>query len=260
MTKKFFNYTQYTRAEDIKRLRFIQQSLETHLKPGGKVLDIGCGNGNISYQLAKSGFAVTGMDISEDAIAEAKRNYQLPNLEFIAVRAENIGTFRDMKFDALICSEVIEHLSEPEKLTMLFSKYLNPGGIVAVTVPNGFGPRELLITKPFQRMIRRQGLTYKLILGFKRMLGYKGQTIQSSAGDLTHIQFFSGKTLRSLAGKSGFKIVRLKAANFLENVFPFSLIARFSVKVQWLDCWLADRLPVRFSSGFLSVWMLKSNP
>ena len=75
MTKKFFNYTQYTRAEDIKRLRFIQQSLETHLKPGGKVLDIGCGNGNISYQLAKSGFAVTGMDISEDAIAEAKRNY-----------------------------------------------------------------------------------------------------------------------------------------------------------------------------------------
>lgn len=260
MTKKFTNYTQYTRAEDIKRLRFIQQSLENNIKPGGKVLDIGCGNGNISYQLAKSGFTVTGMDISEDAIAEAKRNYQLPNLEFIAVRAEDIGTFRDTKFDALICSEVIEHLSEPEKLTMVFSKYLNPGGIVAVTVPNGFGPREVLITKPFQRMIRNQGFAYKMVLGFKRMLGYQGQTIQSSAGDLTHIQFFSKKSLRSLANKSGFDIIRLRAANFLENVFPFSLIARFSVMIQRFDCWVADLLPVRCSSGFLSVWKLKTNP
>ncbi|MBM3435591.1 MAG: methyltransferase domain-containing protein [Bacteroidetes bacterium] len=259
MTKKFTNYTQYTRAEDIKRLKFIQQSLEHNIKPGGMVLDIGCGNGNISYQLAKSGFMVTGMDISENAIAEAKRSYQLPNLEFLAVRAEDIGTFRDTKFDALICSEVIEHLTEPEKLTLLFSKYLNPGGIVAVTVPNGFGPREVIITKPFQRMIRKQGFAFKMVLGFKRLLGYQGQTIQSSAGDLTHIQFFSQKSLKSLAQKSGFEMAKLKAANFLENVFPFSIIARFSVKIQWFDCWLADRLPVCCSSGFLSVWKLKNS-
>jgi len=159
-------------------LKFIQQSLERHIKPGGKILGIGCGNGNISYQLAKNGFAVTGMDIGKDAIAEAKRTYQMSNLEFIAVRAEDIATFRDTKFDALICSEVIEHLTAPEKLTLLFSKYLKPGGVVAVTVPNDFGPREVLITKPFQRMNRGQGVMYKIVLGFKRFLGYQaGQSL-----------------------------------------------------------------------------------
>jgi 2-polyprenyl-3-methyl-5-hydroxy-6-metoxy-1,4-benzoquinol methylase len=174
------------------------------------------------------------------------------------VRAEDIGTFRDTKFDALICSEVIEHLSEPKVLTQVFSKYLNPAGIVVVTVPNGFGPREVLITKKYQRMNQKQGFLFRLTLGFKKILGYQGQTIQSSAGDLTHIQFFSKKSLKELAAKSGFEIKKLGAANFLENVFPFSLIARYSVALQWFDCWIADLLPVGFSSGFLSVWKIKN--
>ncbi|MCB0805021.1 MAG: methyltransferase domain-containing protein [Bacteroidales bacterium] len=251
---KFINYTHYTRAEDLKRLSFILESLSKHTKPGGKVLDIGCGNGNISFQLAKYGYQVTGIDISTEAIEEAKRNYKLPNLTFKTVKAEDLATFNDTRFDALVCSEVIEHLNHPEDLTQLFKNYLNPGGAVIVTVPNGFGPREVLITKRMQNLIRKKGFTFKVVLGLKKMMGYKGETIQSSAEDLTHVQFFSKKSLKNLAESSGFEIEDVRAANFVENVFPFSLFARYSLVLQKLDCWIADRLPVTFSSGFLTVW------
>ena len=52
------------------------------------------------------------------------------------------------KYHAVICSEVLEHLHEPGKLLAVLHAILHDDGVLLVTVPNGTGPRELLITRP----------------------------------------------------------------------------------------------------------------
>jgi hypothetical protein len=94
----------------------------------------------------------------------------------------------------------------------------------------------------------------KALNGFKKALGYDGTTVQSASADLTHIQFFSVSALRELARNSRFQIVRYGKSNFIDDVFPFSLFARRSLRLQRMDSRVADALPLRCTGGFLTVW------
>src|SRR5215831_19107319 len=50
-----------------------------HCKSGARVLDVPCGNGRLSFELVKHGYRVTGIDISEEFIEEAKSKCALPD-------------------------------------------------------------------------------------------------------------------------------------------------------------------------------------
>lgn len=104
-----------------------------HLKPllpsGGKVLDVGCGEGFISEILVKNGCHVTGIDCSAEAIKQASR---LPG-EYL-----KIDLFRyspKKKFDWVICSEVLEHLDSDRLALKLMYSWLKPGGRLLLSVP-----------------------------------------------------------------------------------------------------------------------------
>jgi hypothetical protein len=86
------------------------------------------------------------------------------------------------------------------------------------------------------------------------VLGYKGTTVQSDADDLSHVQFFTVKTLSDLACNAGFKISYWGKSNFIEDVFPLSLLTKRVQKLQKFDCDLAERLPLRLTGGFFTVW------
>ncbi len=252
--QKFTNRTQYRQAEDIKRLKFICRRIGQLPQPA-KILDVGCGNGHIGYQLASEGNNVLSIDLSPETIERARANYQHPNLRYEVRSAENIP--ENEKFDAIVCSEVLEHLYDPSQVVKSFDGILATGGIIVVTVPNGKGPREALVTRPAQEAMKKKNFRYKMMTSVKRMLGYSGNTVHSSNPDLEHVQFFSKKDLRQLADKHGFQITEFTAANFLEKVFPFSIICRFFVTLQWFDCWMADIIPVTWASGFNTVWKRK---
>jgi hypothetical protein len=89
------------------------------------------------------------------------------------------------------------------------------------------------------------------------MLGYRGTTIQSNASSLEHIQFFSLTSLRNLAQNAGFQLIEIRPANFIEAIFPLSLITKVIKPLQKLDCRFADVLPVTWSSGFYTVMAKK---
>ena len=127
---------------------------------------------------------------------------------------------------------------------------MHKDSILILTVPNGKGPRETLVTRPIQKMQKKNSLTWKLVSKFKSSLGYKGITIQSSNHSLEHVQFFSLKQIRSMADECGLEVTKIRAANFVESVFPFSLITRIFRPMQKFDCFVADLLPVTWSSGF----------
>ncbi len=249
--KHFTNFTDYTRIEDLKRLKFIQDAVLGLNRKDLTIIEVGCGNGNISYQLACLGFKVRAVDISPEAIAKAKKRYQSSSLSYEVVNAEQL--VNDERYDVVVMSEVLEHLTEPASVLKAVSAMMKPDAIAVITVPNGFGPRELFVTKPVQAIYRGKGVVPKLLYNFKNTLGYKGVTIQSANHDLTHIQFFSYKALNQLAQDCGLKIVKSSAANFLDGVFPFSFVTRRSLTMQHFDCWVADQVPLCWASGFNTV-------
>jgi 2-polyprenyl-3-methyl-5-hydroxy-6-metoxy-1,4-benzoquinol methylase len=243
----------YSKAEDLKRLNFIYSNIEDAIGENGKVLDVGCGNGNISLFLGQKGYNVKGIDISADAIKVAKERNPYEHVEFEVRPAEELRDNGE-RYKAVVCSEVLEHLDEPNKLVDVLYDILDDDGILVVTVPNGYGPREVLMTKPMQAIYKKGGWMKNLLMGTKSSLGYSGTTVQSAAEDLTHVQFFSRKALRALAGGSKFKIEKMRNANFVEAVFPYSFLTNRIMALQKLDCAVADVLPIGFTSGFYTVW------
>jgi len=244
---------EYNKVTDIKRLNFIIKALRENISADAQVLDVGCGNGIISRSLGSHGFRVKGIDVSDKAIEKAKALNTLPNVEFEVLSAEKLVA-DGQKYHAVICSEVLEHLNEPEKLLTTLQQLLHESGILIVTVPNGQGPRELLVTRPMISLQKKQNFLWKFVLGVKKLFGYKGTTIQSDAADLTHIQFFTKKSLNELAAKNKFTISQFGKTNFVEDVFPFSLLSKRMKFLQRFDCAVAEILPSNFTGGFLTVW------
>ncbi|MDO8529800.1 MAG: class I SAM-dependent methyltransferase [bacterium] len=81
-----------------------------NVRPEDVVLDIGCGNGALTADVAKKAKRVVGIDFSEANIATAKRKYSAQNTEYIcqdAVKNLPAGTF-----DVIILSNVLEHIED----------------------------------------------------------------------------------------------------------------------------------------------------
>jgi 2-polyprenyl-3-methyl-5-hydroxy-6-metoxy-1,4-benzoquinol methylase len=244
---------EFERIADIIRLNFIVDALDKKLPKGAEVLDVGCGNGVISRSLGEKGFQVKGIDISEKAIARARELNHFPNVQFEVVGAEKLVADGHC-YHAVICSEVLEHLSEPGKLLAVLYQLLDPQGLLIVTVPNGWGPRELLVTRPVIALQKKDNWLWKFVKATKKAFGYKGTTVQSSADDLTHIQFFTKSSLERLARSNQFKIVRFGKINFIEDVFPFSFFTKKMKVLQKWDCAVARFLPHQLTGSFVTVW------
>lgn len=98
------------------------------------VLDVGCGNGSITGLLSREGFAVTGVDGDAGGIAIAQANH--PRVPFaVADFADDGATLDGAPFDAVVSTEVVEHLYAPHELTRFAWEALKPGGHFIVTTP-----------------------------------------------------------------------------------------------------------------------------
>ena len=244
---------EFERIADIKRLNFIINVLEAKLPAHAEVLDVGCGNGVISRSLGEKGFTVRGIDVSGKAIERARELNKYPQVKFDVVSAEQLVA-DGHRYHAVICSEVLEHLNDPGKLLNVLHELLDKDGVLIVTVPNGVGPRELFVTRPIISLQKRNNWMWRSVQGMKRLFGYKGTTVQSSADDLTHIQFFTKTSLEKLADAHRFRIIRFGKTNFVEDVFPFSFFSKKIKALQRFDCMVAEILPYQWNGGFMTVW------
>jgi 2-polyprenyl-3-methyl-5-hydroxy-6-metoxy-1,4-benzoquinol methylase len=243
---------EFDRIADRKRIDFIARSLQNSLPSNAKILDVGCGNGVISRHLGRYGFNVTGIDVSEKAIEKAQSLNIYSNVKFMKKSAEELVA-EGAQYDAIICSEVLEHLNNPDALLDVLNKSLATDGKLIITVPNGKGPRESLVTKPVLKMRNKNNWVWKLIVNIKKSLGYSGTTVQSAADNLDHVQFFSKKDIQLLSVKHNLKIIQFGKANFVEDVFPFSFFSKRIKFLQKVDCKIADWLPYYFTGGFFFV-------
>lgn len=74
------------------------------------ILDIGCGNGYNTYKIAGKVKSVVGIDIDEDNIRLARKNFKKDNIEYI--RGDATSYKFNKKFDVIILSNVLEHLKD----------------------------------------------------------------------------------------------------------------------------------------------------
>ena len=112
--------------EHWKRYKWVAKKLRNK-----KVLDIACGTGYGSALLSLHN-KVMGVDISEEAIKEAKENFEIPN--FKVGNAEKLE-FDNESFDAVVSFETIEHLDKPQEFIKEVRRVLKKDGMFYGSIP-----------------------------------------------------------------------------------------------------------------------------
>lgn len=141
-----------------------------------KLLEVGCGDGAFTKTLAEYSQYVTAIDISAGQIEQNSKHY--PEIFFLQHDVSERLPFEDESFDAIWCSEVLEHLFDPG--FALREMY-------RVMVPDG----RLLVTVPYHGR-------------FKNLLIAMCRWDEHFAPTQPHLRFFTRNTLQQLAGRAGF--------------------------------------------------------
>jgi len=115
----------------IARASLDQRVMWLPARPGGRLIDVGCGSGEFLATMDQLGWDVCGVDIDEAALRQARRK-GLP---------VSLGTLEEQNypgaaFDAVTMSHVIEHLSSPAETLREALRILKPGGSLVVLTPN----------------------------------------------------------------------------------------------------------------------------
>jgi 2-polyprenyl-3-methyl-5-hydroxy-6-metoxy-1,4-benzoquinol methylase len=146
---------------------------------GSMVLDIGGGYGFFSRELIKLGFKVDSIELNKSArkVYRCMNGFEPQNVSFdVNFAANNLG-----KYDAILLSQVLEHLPIDQDPIQNIHKILKPGGICVIAVPH------------FRSLI-------SLMQGKKDMFIVPPE----------HINFFTIKSLIELFYKYGFKVIKLE--------------------------------------------------
>jgi trans-aconitate methyltransferase len=93
-------------------------------KSGERILDLGCGTGHLTAQIAETGAHVIGIDKSPDMIQQARQKY--PSLQFEVMDAREIA-FPE-SFDAVFSNATLHWIKEPERAITGIAKSLRSGG------------------------------------------------------------------------------------------------------------------------------------
>lgn len=104
-----------------------------------RTLDAGCGSGVLSFLAAERCRNVVGIDGSPEMIAiceEKKSRMETSNIDFFIMPFESLSNLGAMTFDLILCSSVLEYLSDFWRSIDLLAGRLAPGGVLVFSIPN----------------------------------------------------------------------------------------------------------------------------
>jgi ubiquinone/menaquinone biosynthesis C-methylase UbiE len=170
--------------------------LTSHILSSDNVLEIGCGTGYFTKEIAKTGAGVTAIDISPELLKIAKDEIPDTNVSFVIENAYDLS-FEANCFDSIVGSSVLHHLEIEKAISEMF-RVLKPGGSLFFTEPNMMNPQIAL---------------QKNIPAIKRKLG-----------DSPDETAFFRWSLMTLMRKTGFTNIVIKPFDFLHPAIPPALI------------------------------------
>jgi SAM-dependent methyltransferase len=181
--------------------------LSSHLQPGMTVLELGCGAGYFTPQLARTGADVVAIDVSPELLEIARTNYSAPNVQYQIENAYALS-YDDAVFDSVVGSSILHHLEIEPALRDVY-RVLKPAGTIFFTEPN---------------MLNPQIAVQKNIPWVKRKLG-----------DSPDETAFFRWPLRRLLEKTGYRDIRITPFDFLHPKTPVPLINRVNQLGRFLE-------------------------
>src|SRR5258708_2201504 len=114
----------------LKKAKRILTILKKEIGPLSKLncLDVGCSNGLISQILAKNFKDVTAIDIDREAINDASKRFDLPNLHFILMDSTKLS-FKADSFDVIVCNQVYGFVNDQKNLVKEIYRIMKTNGV-----------------------------------------------------------------------------------------------------------------------------------
>jgi SAM-dependent methyltransferase len=148
-------------------------------RPPGRLLDVGCGTGDLAAIFSRRGWSAAGIEPSATAVEHARAI----GVEAVAGTLAD-APWKDGEFDAILFNHSLEHIDEPADALAEAARLLRPGGLLAIAVPNfGSWHRRLFGSAWFQLDLPR------------------------------HLQHFDRDSLSALVEAAGLRPVEISAAS-----------------------------------------------
>jgi 2-polyprenyl-3-methyl-5-hydroxy-6-metoxy-1,4-benzoquinol methylase len=195
-----------------------------------RALDIGSNGGYFSYILSRYGFKyVQGIDIVQKAVDRANQRFGSDDpgrtVEFYVQNAEDLD--RTDQYDLVLCTEVIEHTRDPQKVIDTIEHIVNPGGIAVITLPNA-------CSLPF-------------------LAAYvKSRLLRQNDPDLIdHLKYPFFRSMR-LFRKPQLRLIYTTGTNLIFNrpILRLIMNGRVFPHVNWLNYQLSQMWPMKYFSQF----------
>jgi SAM-dependent methyltransferase len=195
--------------------RQIHAQFLPYLSPGQHVLDVGCGEGELSFLMAQQGVRVTGIELSAPNVQAARQlaSERQMNVEFLQGDLERLP-FDDDSFDVVVSSHVLEHLPDLDQGLAEIRRVTKSRALIAM--PTCLNPAAwVLLGGDNYWQVSKRSL-WALPIGFSRTLaafvrgeegpneGYGGNK------DVPHVWRFPWK-MRKRIERTGFRIERCEA-------------------------------------------------
>lgn len=168
------------------RLHIMENSYSEY----GVILDVGCGSGFFLAKAREWGWATEGIDPSETALKYAMEELGL------YVSTKDITVMPDNHYSAIHCSEVLEHVADPERLLKNCYRILRKNGMLCVCVPNDFNPLQMILKQKYGEY----------------WVSYPW-----------HINYFSFDSLIQLMASVGFTVI------YQSTMYPLEIFALFGI-------------------------------
>jgi 2-polyprenyl-3-methyl-5-hydroxy-6-metoxy-1,4-benzoquinol methylase len=238
-------------------LDFLVQSLQKYQPDRStRVLDVGCGFGNLTIPLASLGYSVSGIDIQPGLIEKAKELNPFTQATFHCIDVEQLT---GKVFDVIVLTQVLEHLVDPGRFLRVLASLCRPGGVLLLTLPNGYGPKELV--ERLYRRLRTSRVLRQLVLTYRERMRKSNKSAyvfdlysEDNSEESPHAQQFTMCRLLRLLQNSGFGPIEIQHCDIFTTLIRFYLpFLPLPATVQRLDYWLADMLPHRLVSHWFLV-------
>ncbi|HWB66812.1 MAG TPA: class I SAM-dependent methyltransferase [Mycobacteriales bacterium] len=153
------------------RYRLVSDAVRDQVPDGGVVLDIGCGSALVADRLRDRGYHYIGLDFGGHHITSAAKKYRDADGPLRASFVQGDGERLPLasgSVDAVVLTEVIEHLLRPELAVWEIARVLRPGGVLVMTTNNASEmPLRFPLSDPFAFLEKALGFSNDALISHR---------------------------------------------------------------------------------------------